>query len=167
MFRIGDHIIYGAMGVCLVKDLSVPSFCQKGEERQYYTLAPLNQNGEILVPVDADVFMRPIIDREEAERLIGRIPTIRAQARQDCSTQELKNYYTEALRAHDCAELIELVMSIYVKKLVREQQNQKIGQIDEACMKRAEGLLHDEFALALGIEAAAVPDYIRARVEQG
>lgn len=167
MFHIGQYIIYGAMGACRVQDIAVPSFCQRGEERQYYTLEPLNQTGEILVPVDANVFMRPIITREEAERLIDMIPNIRAEALHGRGLQELKTYYATALHSHDCADLIELVMSIYAKKQYRLQQNLKIGQIDEACMKRAESLLYDEFALALDIPREEVPAYIRSRIHNG
>jgi len=56
-------------------------------------------------------------------------------------------------------------MSIYAKKQHREQMNQKIGQIDENCMKRAESLLYDEFSIALGIPADEVESYIRSRIK--
>jgi len=110
------------------------------------------------------VFMRPTVTREEAERLIDMIPTIRADAYHGKGLQELKAHYGEMLRSHDCADLIELVMSIYAKKRYRERTNQKIGMIDENCMKRAQALLHDEFSVALGIPAAEVGAYIRKRI---
>ena len=164
MFEVGQYIVYGAMGICRVREIAVPSFCARGEERQYYTLTPVNETGEILVPVDANVFMRPIITREEAERLIDLIPTIRADAHHGERIQDLKVRYAEALRSHDCADLIELVMSIYARNRSRRQQNLRIGQIDENYMKRAESLLYGEFSLALGIPAADVEAYIRSRV---
>jgi CarD family transcriptional regulator len=56
-------------------------------------------------------------------------------------------------------------MSIYAKKQTLEQQNHKVGQIDEKYLKQAEDLLYSEFSLSLGIPQRKVPEYIAARVD--
>lgn len=165
MFQPGELIIYSNMGVCKVMEITVPSFCKVTERRQYYTLAPLEQQGTIFVPVDSKVFMRPIITKEEADRLIDLIPSIQAEAFHSTVLQELTAHYSEALHSHDCGDLIELVMSIYAKKQYRQAKNQKFGTVDESFMKRAEDLLYGEFSVALEIPKSAVPGYIAARVK--
>jgi CarD family transcriptional regulator len=165
MYQIGDLIIYGNMGVCRVMDVAVPSFCKGGEKKSYYLLEPLGQQGEIYIPVDSKVFMRPVIHREEANRLIDLIPSMQAQAFHSTAMQELTQHYSAALNTHDCQDLIQLIMSIYAKKKYRQQRNQKFGTVDENYMKRAEELLNTEFSVALGIPPSEVPAYIAARVK--
>lgn len=165
VFNIGDLIFYGSTGVCRVKDITPRDFSGADENRLFYTLIPLYQDCVISVPVNTTkIFMRPIISKEEAERLIDTIPTIRAKAYHSRVLRELADHYEASLKTHDCAELIELTMSIYAKKQYAEQQNRKFGAIDERFMKRAEELLFGELAAALGIPKESVPDYIVGRI---
>lgn len=162
MFQTGDLVIYQNMGVCRIADVTVPSF---DSAREYYLLEPLNARGTIFIPVDADVFIRPVISREEAERLIDTIPSIEAEAFGSTALKEITQHYSDALHTHECADLIELVMSIYDKKRVRAEQNQKFGTVDESYMKRAEELLYGEFAVALDMPKEDVRAYIEKRVK--
>ena len=66
MFAVGDLIIYSGTGVCRVENVGPPPFAPK-EKRAYYTLVPLRSRETIYVPVDTQVFMRPILAREEAD----------------------------------------------------------------------------------------------------
>lgn len=152
------------MGVCRVNDVSVPDFCMPGEQRLYYTLAPLEQTGVIFVPADANAFLRPVLTKDEACRLIDSIPSMRAEACRGGAPQELAQHYSEALSSHDCGDLIELIMSIYARKKHREQEKRKFGAVDKAYMKRAEDLLYGELSVALDIPKDSVQGYIAARV---
>ena len=164
MYQIGDIIVYGGTGVCRVEN--VESQKTKGSEgpRQYYLLKPLYQGGTIRIPVDTKVFMRPVISRDEAERLIDAIPTLSPEAYHDRNFTQLAAHYQQALGSHECADLIELVMSIYAKKQYVESKKRKFGQVDARFMKRAENLLYGEFSVALGIPFDDVQDYIATRV---
>ena len=165
MYQAGMYVIYGNMGVCRIAGIEALSF-GKDVKKKHYVLEPEAQHGTIFIPVDTDVFMRPVITKEEAERLIDMIPSIRAEAFMSRDMQELTGHYSTALRSHDCADLIEMVMSIYAKKQYREAQNQKFGTVDENYMKRAEDLLFSEFSVALGIPREKVSSYIGARVRE-
>ena len=164
MFQPGELIFYGSMGVCRVNKVSVPPFLKPGEEKEYYLLEPLDQPGEIYIPVDSKVYMRPVVKKEEADRLIDLIPSMRAEAYDTPVMQELTRHYSAAMDAHGCEELIRMIMSIYEKKRNRQQKNQKFGVVDETYMKRGEELLYTEFSVALGIPKTAVQSYIAARV---
>lgn len=167
MFSIGDRVVYGQIGVCTILDIAVPDFLKQGEARKYYILEPENQKGNIYTPVDAKVFMRPLLTKDEAEQLIDLIPSIQAEAYHSTSLQELTTHYAAALHSHDCADLIELIMSIYAKKQYRQKNNQKIGAVDEGFMKRAEELLYSELSIALEMPRDSLPTYIAARVKHG
>ena len=134
MYQIGDLIVYGGTGVCRVE------------------------------AVDTKVFMRPVISREEAEKLIDAIPGMSAEVYHDRNFTQLAAHYQEALGSHSCSDLIELVMSIYAKKQYVESRKRKFGQVDARFMKRAENLLYGEFSVALGIPFDDVQGYIAGRV---
>ncbi|MCD8254116.1 MAG: CarD family transcriptional regulator [Oscillospiraceae bacterium] len=139
---MGDLILYGRTGVCRVVAIGADS-----EDRQCYTLQPLYQKCSIKTPVDnGKVFMRPIISKEEAERVIEAIPTIKPCAYHNCNLTQLKEHYREWLDRHDCLELVAMTMSLYEKR------------------REAEELLFGELAAALGCEKSAVAGYISSRM---
>ena len=167
MYQIGDLIVYGSTGVCRVEAVETPRHRPGEEERQYYLLRPLYQDGTIRIPVDTKVFMRPVISREEAEKLIDAIPDMNAEVYHERNFTQLAAHYQEALGSHECSDLIELVMSIYAKKQDAESKKRKFGQVDARFMKRAESLLYGEFSVALGIPFDDVQGYIASRVSDG
>ena len=166
MFNPGDVIFYGSTGVCRVNEIKMMEFSKSGKKQLYYILKPIYQDCDISTPVDnPKVFMRPVITKEEAERLIDMIPSIKAEAFHSSVLRQLVEHYEAAFQSHDCGDLIKLTMSIYAKKRLCEEQNRKFGALDERFMKRAEDLLFGELSVALGIEKDEVADYISSRVE--
>lgn len=169
MFQKDNLVVYGRTGVCRVMDITTPDFCRaksEGKKKLYYVLNPLYQDGTIYAPVDnPKVLIRPILTAEEARRLVDMIPTIRAQAYYGGSTQDLRDHYQTLMQTSDCADLMELVMSIYAKKVYVEQTKRKFGAVDEHFMKQAEQLLNGELAAALDVPMDEVSDYIAAKVK--
>ena len=165
MFQVNDLIVYGQIGVCKVTDISVPDFC-KESNRLYYTLEPVSRRGTVFSPVDADVYMRPVLCREDAENLIRMIPDIAGTSCTASNMQELNHRYSELMRSHNYEDLISLLISIYRKKNSRSQTNQKIGTVDETFLKRAESLLYTELSISLGIPEQDVPHYIAEKLGQ-
>lgn len=165
MFSIGDLIVYGETGVCRVEDITTRT--DGAARRRYYVLQPLYQDCMISAPADSDkIFMRPVISKGEADRLIDRIPSVSAEAYYSRALRELTEHYEAAIRAHNCGELLRLTMSLHAKKCDAERQKRKFGAVDERYMKRAEELLFGEFAAALGIPRDGVRDYIARRVKR-
>lgn len=166
MYQIGDLIIYGSTGVCRVAGIGSPGFSPADKTKLYYELKPLYQDGTIYTPVDnTKVFMRPILTPEEVNALIDHIPFMQIESFHSPILSELSEHYNAALRTHNCADLIAMTMSIYIKKQAAQEEKRKLGSIDERYMKRAEELLFAELATALGITKSEVPDYIAARLE--
>ncbi len=165
MYHIGDLILYGGTGVCKVVDIKALDGPGTENQQPFYVLEPLYQKLTLFAPVGTTkVYMRPIISKNEAERLIDMIPTIRAEAFHSRILRELTERYEASLNTHDCAELIELSMSLYAKKQSVEQEKRKFGAVDERFMKRAEDLLFGELAAALDIPKESVPAYISQRI---
>ncbi|MEC0371788.1 CarD family transcriptional regulator [Paenibacillus chibensis] len=166
MYQIGDLIHYGDTGVCRITDIKLLDIARSGDERLYYVLDPLYQACSISTPVENNrIFMRPIISKEEAERLIDMIPSIHAEAYHSRVQRELVEHYESSLKTHDCEVLIRLTMSIHAKKQTLLEDHKKMGAVDESFMKKAEHLLFSELSAALDIPIAHVPEYIESRVD--
>ena len=167
MFQVGNLICYGSTGVCEVKEIKKMDGEKKGVKRDYYVLKPLYQTCVITTPADnPKVFMRPIISREEAEKLIDSIPDMQTEEYHSRVIRDLSEHYQASFQTHNCEDLLELTMSIYSKKRTLERQKKKFGVIDERYMKRGEDLLFGELAAALDIPRDDVQTYIAQRLKQ-
>ena len=163
----GDLIVYGNMGVCRVEAVEAPAGLPgAGEKKLYYKLDPVYETGTVYIPVDAKVFMRPILTHAQAEALIGRIPEIEENPCGGKDQQMLAEHYRSLMRTHDCDDLVQLIKTIYGKNRERTAQGKKPARTEAEYMKRAEELLHGELAAALGITPEQVPGYIAAEVAQ-
>lgn len=160
MYQIGDLIVYGGEGVCRVEEIGVPKIAGVNKQRQYYTLSPLYREGKIFTPVDAKVFMRPVITREAALALIRGIPAMETVIYENSNLRFLNEYYQQRLQNYSCEGLLQLIRNTYAKRVALSERGKKMGLVDERYMKRAEEMLHGELAVALGIERSAVPEYI-------
>lgn len=158
MYTIGDKIIYGSSGVCVVEEICTPNFSREERGKKYYKLRPVYGSETIYAPVDTRAFMRPVMTRAEADALIARIPEIEEYTIKSRSMTALRQEYEECFRDHNCENYIRLAKAIYMKG----RQNKKLGQTDQRYMKRAEDTLHNELAVALEMTPAEVPAYIRS-----
>ena len=112
MFKVGDHVVYGTNGVCLISDIT-PSPFDKRDTRTFYVLKPLSgaSTSFIYTPVDNDrVLMRPLLDRTAAEALIEAIPTIPCLAVGEERTR--RNVYRDAIAAADPTTYIALIKTV-------------------------------------------------------
>lgn len=167
MFSVGEKIIYGKKGVCVVKSIGSPGFSD-GEDRLYYTLSPQNSTETIFVPVDSGVFMRPVITRAEALELIDRIPEIESGTELDViiTKKELPEFYKKFFETHSCEDLVRLIL-IAKRRTERANENKrKPSQTEREFIKGAENILYGELAEALGIGKGEVADLIADRTDK-
>ena len=74
MFSVGEYIVYGVEGVCRVEEAGKLKVAGLDKNRAYYRLRPYYHDGTIYTPVDGKAVMRPVLTREELERLLPRLP---------------------------------------------------------------------------------------------
>jgi CarD family transcriptional regulator len=166
MYSVGDLVVYGSVGVCKVEAIGVPALSAIDETRSYYTLTPLYKDGRIYAPTDTCTFVRPVISRDAAISLIKRMPFIDASIYETKHIGLLKEHYQGLLHSHDCADLVHLIKSVYVKRQSLAENKKSLGQVEAQYMKRAEEMLYDELAVALDLPRGEVKGYIEAAVER-
>ncbi len=165
MYGIGDLIIYGGEGVCRVEAVGPLALSDMKSDKLYYTLQPLYRTGTVFAPVEGKVFMRPVISREEAEGLVRSIPDIREEHLEGRNLRMAGERYQKLLESHDCADLVQLIKTIYVRQQTAQAAGRKGGQVDERYRKRAEDTLYGELAVALDIPKEDVEGYIKRTLE--
>ena len=165
MYKIDELVMYGGTGVCRITDIGIPDFYEGDEERFYYFLEPVYQNGMIYAPVDNEkVAIRPVISADEANELLESIDDIHAEIYKGNSMQQLSQHYQKIIDMHSCGALLKLTKSIYAKRMDAISNNKRLGQIDKRFMKKAEELLYGEFAAALDVDKDKVEEYVHGKL---
>lgn len=164
MYQIGELVIYSSEGVCQVQDVGLPDIPAADPQRTYYTLSPLYREGLIYIPVDSPVFMRPVISKKEAERLVSIIPDMAEASCDEKNMRFLVERYDTLLRSHSCEDLLQLIKILHKKKVRAVDMGKKPGAVDERYMKRAEELLYGELATVLEMPKDAVLEFVRCAV---
>lgn len=166
MFQIGEYIIYGANGVCKVKEIGNIKLGNHKSDKIFYTLEPVFCKGStVYTPVDSDkVIMRELITNEEAEKLINEIPCIEFIWVADDKQRE--QIFKEAMRKYDCREWVKVIKTLYLRKQERIAEGKKVTTIDEKYLHAAEESLYSELSLVLEIPKEKVQEYIATRVKE-
>lgn len=165
MYQPGDFIVYGNTGVCRVEEIGTPDSVSDSDTL-YYKLSPVYDTEVIYTPVTTKAFMRPVMTREQAENLIDRIPSIPEKVCDNHDMKQLNERYRACLSTHENDDLIRLIKSVYLKNQRSLKAGRRVGQTDQAYMKRAEKLLYGELSVVLGIDYEQVHPYIKRRIAQ-
>ncbi len=166
MFQIGDAIIYGTHGVCVLSDIAELKLVDN--KREYYVLCPVHDtNSKIYAPTDNETVnakMRKVVTREEIDSLIANISDNDTKWISDESDR--RDFCDSVLKSGDRAELMKLIEMLYLKQKSLQSNKKHFHLADEKALKEAQDLLHDEFAYVLGIEPSEVPSYIRKQLKK-
>lgn len=160
MFKIGDYVICGNKGVCIVENITTLDIAGVDKEREYYILKPLYMGGStVYVPVDSPKeSMRSVLKREEAQRLIEEIPKIPLLViTNEKLTEQL---YKDCIKTNSCEDLVKMIKTIYLRKQKRLQAGRKVTAVDARYFNMAEDNLYGELAVALDMDRKAVEGYI-------
>lgn len=166
MFEKDQLIMCGGHGVCRVVNITGNPIDRLDNVRKYYVLEPVFEKGStIYTPVDNDkVIMRRIMNKEEAEELVGRITQIDTVWIQEEKSRE--QMYKEAIRTYDCQSLVQIIKTLYLRKQSRLKEGKKVLSSDEQYLRKAEELLYGEMSLALSIPKNEVETYIKDAVHR-
>lgn len=166
MYKTGDMILYNNEGVCRVESISKLDVTDIDGDKLYYNLCPVYGRGSIYVPVDTVLFMRPVIQNDEVQRLISLIPFLEVCPTAAQGKKMLEEQYKQYFQSHVCIDLIRLLKLIYRKEVLATEERKKLGAIDERYKKKAEELLYGEFSIALEIPRQEVKSCIEKKIRE-
>lgn len=166
MFEIGEHVVCGNKGVCVVEDITTLNILGVDKEKKYYILKPIYQSGStVYVPVDSSKeSIRRVLSPEETRKLIETIPELPLI---DITNDKLSEQaYKECMRENRCEEWVRIIKTIYLRKQKRMQAGRKVTAVDAKYFHLAEENLYGELAVALGLNREDVEAFIAGEIER-
>lgn len=154
MFEKNEYVYHETGGVCVVSDICCAPLAGMPADRLYYVLSPLRDpNSTICIPVDASgVFVRTLMDRAEAEALIGQVSEIEPIDETNAKLLRLK--YVEAMRTHQPVEWVRVIKTVQGRAIAKSGRA-KLSESERGFAENATRNLSMELGMALGIDARA------------
>ena len=166
MFKKGEYVVCGNNGICKVTDVTTLNMAGTPKDRLYYIMKPVYaESSTVYIPVDNHkVAIRAALTKEQTKKLIDKIPSLELLWIENDKQRE--QTYKECLKENSCEDYVRIIKTLYLRKQERLAKGQKIINLDEQYLKKAEDLLYGELAVALGIEKGAVQAYITEEIEK-
>lgn len=160
MFQIGDHVLYGIHGVCVIADVQERTVDRK--QVRYFVLEPLEQAGvQYFIPTHNDAALsklRHVMRRDDLEQLLKSEDVRRNVWIEDENLR--KQRYRELINSGDRLALLQMIRTLHKHKQVQTDAGRKFHLCDENFLRDAERLLNAEFSLVLGIDKDQVSAYV-------
>ena len=140
-FRVGDRIAHPMHGAGVID--SVVKRKINGTERDYYVLKLPAGDMLVMIPVDAsaEIGVRPIVDAEEAEKILGSIPGLEIEM-----TQNWNKRYRENMLKIKSGNLLEV--AAVVKGLMQRDKERGLSTGERKMLHSAKQILISEIVLS-------------------
>ena len=166
MYQIGDKVIYGMHGVCVVADLEQRTM--DGKQVVYLVLEPAGQSGSrFLVPTHNAPAMgkvRPVLSREALEELLS--SDIVKEDAWVLDEGQRKQLYRELISSCNRQRLAQMVCSLYRYRTAQTAAGKKLHMCDENFLRDAEKILSGEIASTLEIPSGEALKYLRSKLKE-
>ena len=148
MFQIGDKIVHPMHGAGVID--SIVSKKVNGVVRDYYILKLPVGGMLVMIPTEhtEEIGVRPVVDRDEADRLIAAMPDIEVDM-----TQNWNRRYRENMLRIKSGDLMEVAR--VVKGLMLRDENRGLSTGERKMLHSAKQILISELVLS---QAASYED---------
>ncbi len=151
MYNKGDIIVYGATGVCLVKEVGKPEIAGLPNDIDYYTLQPLSDNHRetICVPTTTKCFMRQAVTAQQAMEYISAIGGIQPSEPQSRNPKATADFYSRLIGSYDIKNMLTVIVTLVTKRRECAAKGKRLNQTQLTYLKKAQELVYSEFSIAL------------------
>ena len=113
MFQIGDKVVHPMHGAGIVD--SIVQKKVNGVMREYYVLKLPVRAMVVMVPTEncEEIGVRPIVDREQADRVLAAIPDIQGEMTQNWNRRYRENM--ERIKSGDLFEVARVVKGLMLR----------------------------------------------------
>ena len=163
-YKTGKYVIYGTAGICKFDGTESKEF--NGEMKKYCKLIPMDyKNSVYYVPSDIiEMKTRRVHTKSEVYNIIDSIPGIKPLW--NTNRNERKALFDTAIKSDNYTGLIGVIKSIHQHKKECQENGSKLTLADQKACRTAEDMLHQEFAVVLGINENEVDDVIAKRIDE-
>lgn len=166
MYHVGDQVVYGMHGVCVIADTETKVV--DGKSVIYLVLEPLGQEGaRFLVPSHNPAAMgkvHAVLSREELDVLLS--SDILREPSWISEEGRRKQVYRELIASGDRIRLIQMVCALYRHRSQLSASGKKLHLCDDNFLRDAEKLLASEVAVIMGISINEAKQYLRTKLKE-
>lgn len=164
MYQTGDYVIHRNSGLCRVIGTGYPEFDGRKGGELCYILESQRSKGRLYTPIEGcGGVLRPVMDMEQAEELVGRLPGIEPIAEEN--DKLLEAAYRKALHEEGYIGWARIIKTAYAKRQARLKAGKKTTMVDRRYEKQAQEYLYDELGFVYQIPSDSVEKYLTERVE--
>ena len=151
MFQVGDKVVHPMHGAGIVD-----SIVQKkvdGVVRDYYILKLPNRSMVVMIPTDSsdEIGVRPVVDQEQADRVLAAIPTIQVEM-----TSNWNHRYRENMERMKSGDLFEVARVI--KGLTARDMKRGLSTGERKMLHAARQILISEIVLSKSVSYESVEE---------
>ena len=165
-FEVGQYVVYGTNGICIVDSIEMMSFTSEMPKEMYYVLRQHRHSETcFFVPLKYEELvskLREPMRREDIEDMLMGLSDDDVKWMNDRRARG--DYFKSILNEGVGGHLLNMIICIYEKKRELARQGKKLSVTDTTTLRSAEKLVEEEFAWALGMDPQDVPAFIRKRL---
>lgn len=166
MYSIGDKVVYGNHGVCLIE--AVEDRVVDRKTVSYYVLKPLDHGQtQFFIPVHNQVALakiRPLLTRQELLQILRS-----SELHADCWIAEenrRKLRYKELVGSGDFAAIAQMVHTLQQHKIRTLEVGRKFHLCDENFLRDGKKILDSEISVVLDIPVGQVPETLHSLIAE-
>ena len=143
-FQIGDKVVHPMYGAGVLE--SVVQRKVGGVVRDYYIMKLPERSMVVMIPTEnsEEIGVRPVIDREQADRILASIPNIQAEM-----TSNWNHRYRENMERLKSGDLLEVAW--VVKGLTQREASRGLSTGERKMLHAARQILISELVLSKSI----------------
>ena len=165
-FEVGQYVVYGTNGICIVDSIEMMSFTSEMPKEMYYVLRQHRHSETcFFVPLKNEELvskLREPMRREDIEDMLMGLSDDDVKWVNDRRARG--DYFKSILSEGVGGHLLNMIICIYEKKRELAKQGKKLSVTDTTTLRSAEKLVEEEFAWALEMDPQDIPAFIRKRL---
>ena len=159
MFSVGQNVLYGTNGVCVVEDITEKKVGKVSME--YYVLKPLaSDSSTLFVPTHNEELVkriREVLNKDSINSILANLPDI---GEWNENKQERSDDFKSIIVDGDCVELIRMIRLIHAHSNDLAENGRHLHMSDERFLKEAEKMVSEEISLVLDVDRDAALELI-------
>ncbi len=167
MFSIGDRAIDKSGKIFRIDCVVDKDFGQG--PTPYFAMSPcfpydFNPGYQCFIPVDrADVLLRPLMNREEADKLLLEIKNI--PVLKDIGPHERKAKFQAIVATGNRRDILQVILTLLDYRTERRKLNKPFSDFDNRLLKTLTSFFQDEMSIVFGMTQDEVAHYIETKSE--
>ena len=151
MFSVGQNVLYGTNGVCVVNDITEKKVGKVSME--YYVLKPLDTNfSTLFVPTNNEALVKKIRGVMTKDMINGVLSNLPEPGEWNDNKQERSEQFKEVISNGDFTELIRMIRLIYKHSDELSELGRHLHMSDERLLKEAEKMVTEEIEFVFGVD---------------